>query len=100
MVKKDGESEEFQWDSQTKDLKNPPYGVFPTPIDCVSHRENRFFPYGSERNRGITVPTHRTSDKDDGRHSFKGITPLYQNYDTQSLHTVSFRIIKDTYSKI
>jgi len=44
MVKKGGDSEEFQWDSQTKDLKIPPYGVFPTPIDCVSHRENRVFP--------------------------------------------------------
>jgi len=41
---KDGESEGFQWDSQTKDLKIPPYRVFQTPIDCVSHRENRVFP--------------------------------------------------------
>jgi hypothetical protein len=41
---KDGESEEFQWDSQTKDLKIPLYRGFSHPIDCVSHRENRFFP--------------------------------------------------------
>jgi hypothetical protein len=39
-----GDSPVFLWDSQTKDLKIPPYRVFPTPIDCVSHRENRVFP--------------------------------------------------------
>jgi hypothetical protein len=44
MVKKDGDSEEFQWDSQTMDLKNPLYRGFYHPIDCVSHRENGFLP--------------------------------------------------------
>jgi hypothetical protein len=42
MVKKDGDSPVFLWVSQTKDLKNPLHGVFPTPIDCVSHRETPF----------------------------------------------------------
>jgi len=41
---KDGESEGFLWDSQTKDLKIPLYRGFSHPIDCVSHRENRVFP--------------------------------------------------------